>query len=256
MNLSRLLRIFVFLGAWGAIAFSLMPIKLMLEQWGAPVGVNIKDPSGTLWDGQAGFEFRVGKTPILVVADWSWCPSWNRGLLSACFEIENEALSGHGFLYSPLFGDEVGIENARLQVKFGRYTRRLLPLPVEVLGAGNISISSATLDRESRLPVEVNASGRLTRMQAGETELGDYLWRLSTNPEDKAIEAKASGGADVFQLKAQARLSPTDRSYQYEVELSSGDKKIQSLVAPFTKTKTKGVYIKAGEGVLAEFPPL
>lgn len=253
MSLSRILFALVFVTAWGAVLLAVMPIKLMIEQWGAPAGVAISAPSGTLWNGQAEFEFKAGKSPVMAVVHWSWCPSWGRGLLSACFEIENEALSGHGFLYGTFFGDKVGVENARMQVQFGKYADRFLPLPVKVVGSGNINIDKVLLDWRARLPEELNASGRLTRMKAGETELGDYLWRLSTNAADRSIEARASGGADAFQIKAQARLSPSDRSYQYEAELSSVNQAIQGIVSPFAKKKSEGVYTTAGEGVLEPF---
>lgn len=255
MKLSRILIALIFLTVWGGMVLALMPLKLMVEQWGAPQGLEIRDPSGTLWDGQAGVSFNVGEKPIPVAAliDWSWCPSWRRGLLSLCFELENEALSGHGLLYRTLLGGKVGVENARFQVNLGQYTDRLIDAPATVFGAGNIKVDNALFNVDTRLPEVISASGKLSRMKADDIDLGDYVWRLSTSAEGQAIEARMSGGADAFQVKAQAQLTLADRAYQYEAELSSESEKVRKIVAPFAESKGKGVYVAKGGG---EIKPL
>lgn len=251
MSLSRILIILAFALVWGGIAFAQMPIKLMIEHWGAPVGVNINNPSGTLWDGQAEVSLIGEKeAPINTAVNWSWCPSWGRGILSICFEIENRAISGHGFLYRTLFGGKAGMENSFFQVKLGKDTNRLLDAPVDVLGTGNVQIENVLFDTETKLPEVIYASGKLMRVSTQDVKLGDYLWRMHTKPEEQLIEAKISGGADAFQVRAQARVLLNELTYQYSAELNSEHKTVQNIVSTFAKSKGKGVYVAEGNGSL------
>ena len=251
MSIRRVLTAITFLLAWAVVAFALMPIKLMIDQWGAPFGMDVRDPGGTLWNGQAQVRAHLAPdTPAVSTAvTWEWCPSWRRGLLSACVEAENEIADGSGFVYYSLPRARLGMEEAAVKVKFGSRFNELLQLPVAVSGVGDIRVASLLMDWRKRLPDSISARGKLSRMSAGEIELGDYLLRVDTIDEQH-VDANIKGGNDAFQVKAQARLSLASRKYSYEAELRSEHTEVQNVIRPFARSSGKNTYSISGEHVV------
>lgn len=248
MNIKRILMMTAFLLAWGVVAFLLMPVKLMIDQWGVPFGIDVRDPNGTLWNGQAQIAMRVSadERPLSTAVMWEWCPGWGRGLLSACIDAENEVISGTGFVYHSLFGGHLGVEDAMLKIKFSPRFNGWLPLPVALSGGGDIRVSDLHVKTGEYWPEVINARGKLSRMSVNEIELGDYMVNISTG-DDKLINADINGGNDAFQVKAQARLSVADRKYRYEARLRSEYPEVRDMIKPFAKSEGDDAYSISGE---------